>query len=193
MADLHPQRHGSGTTSDTATSRSAAAKQHPLSCIHCRQRKIKCDKVHPCSPCSRSGFTCAFPERVRHPKRKTSNSKAANDELLQRLARMEELIAKMKQDEGKGNHDNEFEYGRDLTSTSRPEMRRESTQTSDLLRPKRENSGDIGGNDSTLAMGGAFIKRLTNEVRLILHPINVYNRRVDNRCNTGCRSQRSYG
>lgn len=193
MADLHPQRHGSGPTSDSAPSRSAAAKQHPLSCIHCRQRKIKCDKLHPCSPCSRSGFTCAFPERVRHPKRKTSSTKAANDELLQRLARMEDLIAKMKQDEGKANHDSEFECGRDPTSTSRPEMRRESTQTSDLLRPRRENSGEIGGNNSTLAMGGAFIKRLTNEVRSILHTIIVNSRRADNQCIIGGRSQRGHG
>lgn len=70
--------------------------QYPLSCTHCRQRKIKCDKKHPCSPCSRSNLNCVFPERARHPKKKSASSKATNDELMRRLGRMEELIEKMK-------------------------------------------------------------------------------------------------
>ena len=69
---------------------------YPLSCTHCRQRKIKCDKKHPCSPCSRSNLNCVFPERARHPKKKSASSKATNDELMRRLGRMEELIEKMK-------------------------------------------------------------------------------------------------
>ena len=94
MAD-HLQRPHSATSSNPASSHKEPA-QHPLSCTHCRQRKIKCDKKHPCAPCSRSNLNCVFPERARHPKKKSATSKAANDELMRRLGRMEELIEKMK-------------------------------------------------------------------------------------------------
>jgi len=65
---------------------------------------------------------------VRHPKKKSGNSKAANDELVRRLSRMEELIERIKVD---GKED--------------------------------------GGSESTLFMGGAFLKSLMNEVRLTFY------------------------
>ncbi|KAL9097653.1 MAG: hypothetical protein Q9163_006321 [Psora crenata] len=74
-------------------------QQHPLSCTHCRQRKVKCNKIHPCTPCQRSSLDCIFPERARHTKKKKSGSKATNEELMARLNRMEQLIGKM---EGEG-------------------------------------------------------------------------------------------
>ena len=94
MAD-YLQRPPSGTALSPGSVQKNPT-QHPLSCTHCRQRKIKCDKKHPCSPCSRSNLNCVFPERARHPKKKPTSSKAANDELMRRLGRMEELIEKMK-------------------------------------------------------------------------------------------------
>ena len=94
MADSS-QRPPSGTAL-SPTSGLRNPTQYPLSCTHCRQRKIKCDKKHPCSPCSRSNLNCVFPERARHPKKKSAGSKATNDELMRRLGRMEELIEKMK-------------------------------------------------------------------------------------------------
>lgn len=72
--------------------------QHALSCTHCRQRKVKCDKVHPCCHCLRSNLTCVFPERAKNAKKKRSGQKTTNDELLRRLKRMEELIGKMEGD-----------------------------------------------------------------------------------------------
>ena len=95
MAD-NPQRPPSGPALSPASGQQNPAQQHPLSCTHCRQRKIKCDKNYPCSPCSRSNLKCVFPERARHPKKKSATSKATNDELMRRLSRMEELIEKMK-------------------------------------------------------------------------------------------------
>ncbi|KAL9131066.1 MAG: hypothetical protein Q9217_000889 [Psora testacea] len=73
--------------------------QYPLSCTNCRQRKVKCNKIHPCSPCQRSGLDCVFPERVRHPKKKKTGLKTTNEELLARVNRMERLIGRM---EGEG-------------------------------------------------------------------------------------------
>ena len=65
---------------------------HSISCTHCRQRKVKCNRVHPCLQCQRSGFECIFPERAKHPKRKKAGSKTSTQEMLDRLSRMEKLI-----------------------------------------------------------------------------------------------------
>ncbi|CAD6571186.1 MAG: hypothetical protein ASARMPRED_004233 [Alectoria sarmentosa] len=94
MADYLPHPVSGTALSPGAGHRNPA--QQPLSCSHCRQRKIKCDKKYPCSPCSRSNLNCVFPERARHPKKKSASSKATNDELMRRLGRMEDLIEKMK-------------------------------------------------------------------------------------------------
>ncbi|KAI1848271.1 hypothetical protein JX265_004219 [Neoarthrinium moseri] len=74
-----------GTSPPDATGQTTKYK---LSCTVCRSRKIKCDRVHPCSPCSRSGAECVFPERKRMQRpRKTRNS-----ELLNRISRLESIV-----------------------------------------------------------------------------------------------------
>jgi len=184
MADPGSQRHGSSLTQGSGSNRPADAKQHSLSCCHCRQRKIKCDKVQPCSPCSRSALSCVFPERVRHPKRRSSNTKTANDELMRRLSRMEELIEKMKVD-GKDVHCDKIAEDRDPASPRMPDIRRASTQKSDTSRSQIENCEEGGVNNSTLFTGGAFLKSLMNEVRPTFTYLIVMRRRADNHCSTG--------
>jgi hypothetical protein len=67
--------------------------QYKLSCKSCRHRKIKCDRVHPCFNCQKSGHECVFPQPVRQPGAKTRNA-----ELTQRLARLEKLMGTLGQD-----------------------------------------------------------------------------------------------
>ena len=69
----------------------------PLSCTHCRQRKIKCDKSNPCSGCKRSGSDCVSPKRMRVPRGRQGvrNSKSRDDELLRRIGKLEALVGKM--------------------------------------------------------------------------------------------------
>ena len=156
----HAQRHGSAST---ATSGSAhAPQQHALSCTHCRQRKIKCDKIHPCSPCSRSNLHCVFPERVRHPKKKKNGAKAANEELLQRLSRMEDLIEKMKV-EGKDINGARTSETRDSASPRIPYLNREASEGS-----RSQDGGSPSGDGTTRFMGSAFFRSLTNEVCITL-------------------------
>ena len=135
--------------------------QQPLSCTHCRQRKIKCDKKYPCSQCSRSNLSCVFPERARHPKKKTATSKATNDELMRRLGRMEELIEKMKVDGKDVNRKKSVEDGSMSPDTSSPR------HTSEVQSP-----GSISGPDQALDgmnryIGTHFWRSLTSEVGLI--------------------------
>lgn len=192
MAQAQSQDHGSLSTMESSSNRAADAKQHSLSCTHCRQRKIKCDKVHPCSPCSRSGLACVFPERVRHPKKKSGKSKAENDELVRRLSRMDELIERMKVN-GKDIHGNKIAEDRISARPCVPGIRREHTQDSDVPRSQRENGQEDGGNESTLFMGGAFLKNLMMRFVWPSTYPNIMKRRTDSDSLIGRRLERDHG
>lgn len=133
---------------------------HPLSCTNCRQRKVKCDKIHPCQHCQRSNLTCVFPERARHPKKKRDGPKATNDELLNRLRRMEELIGKI--DAGKD--------GTVLKSTpspSRGSLSESQSQSPQLSRSSSLTYEGPGQPEDGLNkyFGNTFLRSLTTEVR----------------------------
>ncbi|KAI9742983.1 MAG: hypothetical protein M1818_003278 [Claussenomyces sp. TS43310] len=83
----HPHQVPTGTSSRVTVK--------PLSCVSCRQRKIKCNKVHPCAPCLKSGMQCVFPNRVRVPRGRQGATKARDSELLKRIARLESLVSKV--------------------------------------------------------------------------------------------------
>ena len=155
MADFL-QRPPSGTASNTGSGQGNPAQQ-PLSCTHCRQRKIKCDKKYPCSPCSRSNLNCVFPERARHPKRKPASSKATNDELMRRLGRMEELIEKMKVEGKDVNRKKLVEDGSTSPDTCR------SRHTSEARSPG-SNGPDSAEDGMSKYIGSHFWRSLSSEV-----------------------------
>lgn len=67
------------------------------SCINCRRRKVRCDRRHPCAPCSRNKTECVFPVSGRIPRRsRDSNylkkSTQKQTELLGRLRRLEAMV-----------------------------------------------------------------------------------------------------
>jgi len=75
------------TTNSTSAERQPASNYRP--CHKCHQRKIRCDKREPCSPCSRSNVQCAYPppdQRIKRP-RKTTMAKVAS-----RLSDLERLL-----------------------------------------------------------------------------------------------------
>jgi hypothetical protein len=64
------------------------------SCAACRRRKVKCDKVNPCSNCTRSGIECDYPprKRARRRPRKTLDTDGLSvreAELIKRLNKLE--------------------------------------------------------------------------------------------------------
>lgn len=68
----------------------------PRSCINCRQRKIKCDRQHPCCNCIRSKLECVFPiGRGRAVKKPRIQSVGP---LLDRLHRLESTMARLKKE-----------------------------------------------------------------------------------------------
>lgn len=98
MAELQPLTETrTGLLSQAEPKAGDPSDLKPLSCTHCRQRKIKCDKSNPCSTCKRSGTVCVFPKRIRVPRGQQGarNSKSRDDELLRRIGKLEALVGKM--------------------------------------------------------------------------------------------------
>lgn len=81
-------------SSSGAGQQATATGPKPLSCVSCRQRKVKCNKVRPCTPCQKSGLSCVFPSRVRVPRNK-QGSQTRDTELLRRISRLESLVSKV--------------------------------------------------------------------------------------------------
>lgn len=66
----------------------AGQEIHALSCVNCRQRKVKCAKTYPCPHCVRGGLECVFPSR----KKDRAPRRNKNHELLNRLAKLEAIV-----------------------------------------------------------------------------------------------------
>ena len=86
----------SGSKENQAMPETLAAKQaasgaelENFSCSTCRQRKVRCDRCHPCSQCVRAEKTCRFVSPVRGKRKRT---KAPKEGLHARLRRYEELL-----------------------------------------------------------------------------------------------------
>ncbi|KAK3942155.1 hypothetical protein QBC46DRAFT_380753 [Diplogelasinospora grovesii] len=75
-----------GASSSTPATQASRAL---LSCISCRSRKVKCNRVSPCIHCVRLGMQCVFPARKKNQARRPRHQ----DELLGRLARLEQIVS----------------------------------------------------------------------------------------------------
>ncbi|KAM0300277.1 hypothetical protein HYE67_010532 [Fusarium culmorum] len=70
------------------------------SCVICRRRKIRCDRVDPCSNCVKNNIECHFPVTGRIPRRNrgppTAKTPAQKQsELLSRLRRLESVVTEL--------------------------------------------------------------------------------------------------
>jgi hypothetical protein len=57
-------------------------------CVRCRHRRVKCDKLSPCSGCAKSGSDCVFrsSRRVsRHSENSAGDKSEGNENLLSRV------------------------------------------------------------------------------------------------------------
>lgn len=71
-------------------------------CNACRKRKVRCDKLRPCSNCSRSKQSCTYDtgSNGQHTSDDITRSSSGDEELRERLARLEKLMATMTVGEG---------------------------------------------------------------------------------------------
>jgi hypothetical protein len=70
-----------------AIPRKNSRRQEQLSCEFCRRRKVRCNRVQPCSNCSVQGIDCAF--LIPPDKRSSAAIFPSHAELLQRIERLE--------------------------------------------------------------------------------------------------------
>lgn len=95
----------------TATASRSSAPRVRLSCEACRQRKVKCDKLSPCTSCVRLGFQCVPVERARLPRGRTrktpEHAHGSDKELAERVAKLEQLLKQVAAERDAGSHPEE--------------------------------------------------------------------------------------
>jgi hypothetical protein len=95
----------------TATASRSSAPRVRLSCEACRQRKVKCDKLSPCTSCVRLGFQCVPVERARLPRGRTrktpEHAHGSDKELAERVAKLERLLKQVAAERDAGSHPEE--------------------------------------------------------------------------------------
>ncbi|KAK1090937.1 hypothetical protein LTR48_007324, partial [Friedmanniomyces endolithicus] len=97
--ELSPTDTGDGATALTLNRSNKVSVDaqgrtlNPRSCVTCRKRKVKCDKIHPsCSNCNRAHIECVFPAPGRAPRKARKLGDGRDKELLERLRRLEGVV-----------------------------------------------------------------------------------------------------
>lgn len=141
FADEGPQPVEEST--ENVTSRASAVHVdsqgrtlNPRSCVTCRKRKVKCDKVHPCNNCTRNHIECVFPAPGRAPRKVRKVADGRDKELLERLRRLEGVVKGM----GVEVPGEEKEYSKDPDSRASMEPR---PQTDAAVSQMEVNGGSI--------------------------------------------------
>ena len=149
------------TASVAATPRQSS--EYRVTCVNCRQRKVKCSRTHPCVACDRSGLSCVFPDRARLPRGRKRGSKATNGEILKRLNKLEELLAQSEnRQDGEPKHKSqERETAGKIPGTSSPKNDNPS-QTGSVSGKETTAKEGVGGLDRYL--GSQFWNSLSSEV-----------------------------
>jgi hypothetical protein len=100
---------------------STTVLKHP--CVTCQRRKVKCDRLDPCTRCLRTGQECTQPDAQRAPRRRARRTEDANvmDRLRQlenSLEQMRGLVAKSKQkSENGGAVDSDTDQAKSLVDS----------------------------------------------------------------------------
>jgi Fungal Zn(2)-Cys(6) binuclear cluster domain len=103
---------------------------NPRSCVTCRKRKVKCDKKHPCSNCSRAHIDCIFPAPGRAPRKPR---KPQDPDLAERLRRLESLVQSLGTQEDESPKDTT-----DAGTTDAEGVKEEETNDQKIARVKKE-------------------------------------------------------
>lgn len=127
-----------------------------LSCKACRSKKIKCNRVHPCNNCTKAAVECVFPER----KRMQRPRKTKNQELLNRISRLETIVGKVDAQSLKNLDIDISDMGLGASSSVPPRNSAEGKSAPHEAKP----SSDAFPGASTGALGVDFWSSLAQEV-----------------------------
>lgn len=79
------------TMSVSALSPNGEDQQHiRLACQACQRKKIKCDRLYPCTQCNRSSLPCV--SSTRKPRARHTGKRAVDTELRNRITKLEGLV-----------------------------------------------------------------------------------------------------
>ncbi|RBR10704.1 uncharacterized protein FIESC28_09351 [Fusarium coffeatum] len=95
---------------DSASAPEKSARSAPTaklrSCVVCRSRKVRCDKLSPCSNCRRANIPCVVPSNDRPPRwarrlerfngDAQTESRPSGDQALERLQTLENLVKELR-------------------------------------------------------------------------------------------------
>ena len=156
----------------TTHSRSSAPRVR-LTCEACRQRKVKCDKLSPCTSCQRLGLVCVSVERARLPRgrtRKPEQTVDSDKELSERVARLEKLLKIVANERGDESqisssvHVPSYPYTQQesvaVASTAGPDTRQDYDNLPSAAQPHLPRP-------STAYVGGPFWEDIMQQVSLL--------------------------
>jgi hypothetical protein len=111
---LGPGNMGGVANSASASEKSATTSSKLRSCVVCRSRKVRCDKLSPCSNCRRANIACVVPSANRPPRwarrlNRVTNTTAASSStevpqepdpeaghVMDRLYKLESLVKELR-------------------------------------------------------------------------------------------------
>lgn len=156
----------------TTHSRSSAPRVR-LTCEACRQRKVKCDKLSPCTSCQRLGLVCIPVERARLPRgraRKPERIVGSDKELSERVARLEKLLKIVANERGDESHISSIVHVPSHSSTQQESVAEASTAGPDTHQDHDYLPGAAQPHlprPSTAYVGGPFWEDIMQQVSLL--------------------------
>ncbi|KAF4966219.1 hypothetical protein FSARC_6104 [Fusarium sarcochroum] len=116
---------------------SGAPLLNPRSCVTCRRRRVRCDKMMPCSNCRRAQSDCMYPAPGRAPRQTPTHTRPPPSEgsghsereldLMQRLRKLEGLVLGMS---GQANVD---EIGMEVSNEESPQGQDNARREKDIV------------------------------------------------------------
>lgn len=114
-------------STNAAPTTASAPKPKLRSCVICRSRKVRCDKLSPCSNCRRANIACIYPSADRPPRWARRLERPVTGDVMDRLHHLERLVkdltgqleqahaaakspAASSNSPGSSNNDHEFAY-----------------------------------------------------------------------------------
>ncbi|CAK45443.1 uncharacterized protein An08g04700 [Aspergillus niger] len=69
----------------------------PISCTFCRQKKLRCDRLQPCSSCTKRGLGCVYAQTPSSAPRRNGSTQPR--QLTQRIRQLEDLVVALQKGE----------------------------------------------------------------------------------------------
>jgi hypothetical protein len=132
----------------------------PVSCQSCRSKKLKCNRVQPCSNCTARGIHCKFLVRP-GGQANTNSTSHDNAELLERIARLESMVLKQTESNSHGTPSSTTSDDNHAARHEPPSLNPERITVSNIHRKRDQESRlleNVGTREDSLVRGLSSIQ-----------------------------------